>query len=122
MAQVKAIQQNANQIAGAIQGNLEMIANDLRGWLGDGDYGRIVNAQVGTPFQRANDLVQRVITQVRIDPGQYQLFYSVLEQYDDLHGVLKRLPEPEGESVLLLCMFVASQAKHKCNGVNHYYR
>ena len=118
MAQVKAIQQNANQIAGAIQGNLEMIANDLRGWLGDGDYGRIVTAQVGTPFQRANDLVQRVITQVEIDPGQYQFFYSVLEQYDNLHGVLRKLPEPEGESVLYSAYLLL--AKYKCNEVNHY--
>ena len=108
MAQVKAIQQNTNDIAETIQGSLERIANDLRGWLGDGDYDRILNTQVGTPFQRANDLVQRVITQVKIDPGQYQVFYSVLEKRGHLDGVLKKLPKPEGESVLLLCMSVAS--------------
>lgn len=100
MARVKAIQQNANDIAWAMQGNLELIANDLRGCLGDGDY----DAQVGTPFQRANDLVQRIITQIRIDPGQYQVFYSVLGQHDNLHSVLKKLPKPEGEAVLLLCI------------------
>lgn len=87
-----------------MQGNLELIANDLRGCLGDGDYDRIVNAQVGTPFQRANDLIQRIITQIRIDPGQYQVFYSVLEQHDNLHSVLKKLPKPESEAVLLLCI------------------
>lgn len=83
-----------------MQGNLELIANDLRGCLGDGDYDRIVNAQVGTPFQRANDLVQRIITQIRIDP----VFYSVLEQHDNLHSMLKKLPKPESEAVLLLCI------------------
>ena len=102
MAQAKAIQDNANHIAEAIQGDLERIANDLREMLGGGDYDRIVDVHVGTSFRRANDLVQCVITQVKIDPGQYQVFYSVLEKYPNVHGLLNKLPKPDGESVLLL--------------------
>ena len=107
MAEAEAIQENTNHIAKAIQGNLVLIANDLRKLLGDVDYDRILNAQI-TPFQRANDLVQCIITQVKTDSGQYQVFYSVLEKYPNLHGVLKKLPKPGGELVLLLCMSVAS--------------
>ena len=58
-------------------GDLERIANDLREMLGGGDYDRIVDVHVGTSFRRANDLVQRVITQVKIDPSLLQCFREV---------------------------------------------
>ena len=98
--QVEAIERNTNDIARAIQGNLIIIANDLKpkGLLGDEDYDRIVNTQATPQLQRANDLVQRVIAQVKLDPTQYQVFYSVLEKYPNLQVLLKILPTPDGES------------------------
>ena len=100
-----AIEEFANKIALAIQGNLITIPNDLKskGLLGDEDYGRIVNTQATPPLQRANDLVQCVITQVKIDPGQYQVFYSVLEKHPNLQVLLKMLPTPDGESCYTVC-------------------
>ena len=100
-----AIEEFANKIALAIQGNLVTIPNDLKskGLLGDEDYGRIVNTQAISPLQRANDLVQCVITQVKIDLTQYQVFYSVLEKYPNLQVLLKILPTPDGESCYTAC-------------------
>ena len=101
-----AIEEFANKIALAIQGNLITIPNDLKskGLLGDEDYGRIVNTQAISPLQRANDLVQCVITQVKIDPTQYQVFYSVLEKHPNLQVLLKILPTPDGESYYIACL------------------
>ena len=95
-----AIEEFANKIAQAIQGNLITIPNDLKskGLLGDEDYDRIVNTQAISPLQRANDLVQCVSRQVKIDPGQYHVFCSVLEKHYNLHSLLKILPKPDGES------------------------
>ena len=99
--QVKAIEQNANVLAGVIRGNLTLIANDLKGLqlLGDKDYDRIVNAQATRPLERANDLLQCIITPVKIAPTLYQDFYNVLEKYLNPQVLLNILPEPEeGES------------------------
>ena len=98
--QVKAIRQNANDLAELIRGNLTLIANDLKGLqlLGDEDYDRIVNTKATPPLERANDLLQCVITPVKIAPTLYQDFYSVLEKYLNPHVLLKLLPKPEGES------------------------
>ena len=97
--QLKAIEHNTNDIARAIEGNLTIIANDLKpkGLLGEEDYDRIVNTPATPPLQRANDLVQRVIVQVKIDPTQYQVFYSVLEDHLNLRVLLEILPKPNGE-------------------------
>ena len=96
----QAIEQYANDIVLAIEGSLITIPNDLKskGLLGDEDYDRIVNTQATPQLQRANDLVQRVIAQVKLDPTQYQVFYSVLEKYPNLQVLLKILPTPDGES------------------------
>ena len=97
--QVKAIKQNANDLAGLIRGNLTLIANDLKGLrlLGDEDYDRVVNAKVTPPLERANDLLQCIITPVKVAPTLYQDFYVVLEKYFNPQVLLKLLPEPEGE-------------------------
>ena len=96
----QAIEQYANDIVLAIEGSLITIPNDLKskGLLGDEDYDRIVNTQATPPLQRANDLVQCVSRQVKIDPTQYQVFYSVLEKHPNLHSLLKILQKPDGES------------------------
>ena len=96
----QAIEQYANDIVLAIEGSLITIPNDLKskGLLGDEDYDRIVNTQAIPPLQRANDLVQCVSRQVKIDPGQYQVFCSVLVKHCNLHSLLKILPKPDGES------------------------
>ena len=100
----EAIEQYANQIALAIQGSLTTVGNELKskGLLGDEDYGRIVH-QATPPLQRANDLVQCVITQVQIDPTRYQVFYSVLEDHRNLQILLEILPKPNGESCYTAC-------------------
>ena len=97
--QVKAIDENANDIARAIQGNLTIIANNLKskGLLGDEDYDRIVNTPATPPLQRANDLVQCVYRQVKIVPKQYQVFYGVLEKHRNLQFLLEIIPKPNGE-------------------------
>ena len=101
----QAIDEHANTIALAIEGNLTTVGNDLKwkGLLGDEDYGRIVNTQATPPLQRANDLVQCVSRQVKIDPRQYQVFCSILEKYCNLHSLLKKLPKPDGESCYTAC-------------------
>ena len=106
--QVKSIEQCTNTIAMLISGNLTLIANDLRELLDDMDYSRIVSATATPPLQRANDLIQCVITQVKVDPAKYQVFYSVIKKYRTLQVLLKKLPEPDGRlvgfSVQFLCM------------------
>ena len=99
--QVKAIKQNANDLGELIRGNLTLIANDLKGLrlLGDEDYDRVVNTKSTPPLERANDLLQCVITQVKIAPALYQDFYNVLEEYLNPQVLLNILPKPEeGES------------------------
>ena len=98
--QVKAIKQNANDLAELIRGNLTHIANDLKGLrlLGDEDYDRIVNAQAMRPLQRANDLLQCIIAIVKVAPTLYQDFYNILEKHLNPQVLLNILPEPEGES------------------------
>ena len=100
----EAVGEHANTIALAIQGNLTTVGNELKskGLLGDEDYGRIVH-QATPPLQRANDLVQCVITQVQIDPTRYQVFYSVLEDHRNLQILLEILPRPNGESCYTAC-------------------
>ena len=98
--QVKAIKQNANDLAELIRGNLTLIANDLKSLrlLSDEDYDRVVNTKVTPPLERANDLLQCVITPVKIAPPLYQDFYNVLEKYLHRQVLLNILPKPEGES------------------------
>lgn len=98
--QVKAIRQNANDLAELIRGNLTLIANNLKSLrlLGDEDYDRIVNTKATPPLERANDLLQCVITPVKIVPTLYQDFYNVLEKHLNPHVLLKLLPKPEGKS------------------------
>ena len=98
--QVKAIKQNTNDLAKLICGNLTLIANDLKGLrlLGDEDYDRVVNTKATPPLERANDLLQCIVTPVKIAPPLYQDFYNVLEKYLNPQVLLKLLPEPEGES------------------------
>ena len=98
--QVKAIKQNTNELAKQIRGKLTFIANDLKDLqlLGDEDYDRVVNTKANPPLERANDLLQFVITQVTIAPTLYQSFYNVLKKYLNPQVLLKLLPEPEGES------------------------
>ena len=98
--QVKAIEQNAIHLAGLICGNLTLIANDLKGLrlLSDDDYDRVVNTKATPPLKRANDLLQCMITPVKIAPTLYQDFYNVLEKYLNPQVLLYILPKPEGES------------------------
>ena len=98
--QVTSIKQNANVLAELIRGNLTLIANDLKGLrlLGDEDYDRVVNTKATPPLERANDLLQCMITPVKIAPPLYQDFYNVLEKYLNPQVLLKILPKPEGES------------------------
>ena len=98
--QVKSIEQNTNTIAMLISGNLTLIANDLRELLDDLDYSRIVSTTATPPLQRANDLIQCVITHIKVDPRKYQVLYSVIKKYRTLQVLLKKLPEPDGELVL----------------------
>ena len=101
----QAIDEHANQIALAIQGSLTTVGNKLRprGLLGDEEYGRIVDTQATPPLQRVNDFVQCVSRQVKLDPTQYQVFYSVLEKYPNLQVLLEILPTPDGESCYTAC-------------------
>ena len=98
--QVKSIKQNANDLAELIRGNLTLIANDLKGLrlLGDEDYDRIINTKATPPLERANDLLQCIISPVKIAPTLYQDFYNVLEKYLNPQVLLKILPKPESES------------------------
>ena len=97
--EVKAIKQNVNDLAKLIRGKLTLIANDLKGLLllSDEEYDRVVNTKATPPLERANDLLQFVITQVERAPTLYQDFYNVLENYLNPQVLLKLLPEPEGE-------------------------
>ena len=102
-SQVKAIKQNANDLAGLIRGSLTLIANDLKGLqlLGDEDYDRTVITKATPPLERANYLLQCVIIQVKIAPPLYQDFYNVLKKYLNPQVFLKILPE--GESCYIHC-------------------
>ena len=106
-AGVKAIKQKTNVIDMLIKGNLILIANDLKGlgWLGDQEYDTIVNNTATGALQRANDLIQSVITQLEAVPTNYQVFYSILEKHLNPEILETILPQPGGESVL--CM-------HRC--------
>ena len=108
--QVKAIKQNANHLAGLIRGNLTLIANDLKSLrlLGDEDYDRVVNTKATPPLERANDLLQCSITQIKIAPQLYQDFYNVLGRYLNPQVLLKILPKPEGESCYTAPSSIAS--------------
>ena len=102
----RAIEQKANEIAEQIVGDLEPIANDLKSekLLSVSDLDRIVNP-ANPPLQRANTLVRRVVTQVKIVSTQYQVFYNVLEKHLNPAVLANILPQPDGESVLH-CMSV----------------
>ena len=97
----RAIEENTNSIAELITGNLTLIANDLKSeqLIGDEDYDRIVNTPANPPLQRANDLLQRVITNVKTAPMLYEVFYSVLEKHCNLQALTEILPKPDGKSV-----------------------
>ena len=101
----KVVAENANKIAKLIKGNLTTISNDLKHvkLLTDEDYDEIVDTRGNPPLQRANTLIQRVITQVEIDTAQYEAFCGVLENHFNPEVVRKILPKLDGESVLF-CM------------------
>ena len=102
-SQVRAIKQNRNKLAELIQGDLISIANDLNAQrlLPDVTHGNIVSNPPS--FQSANDLIQRGIAQVKIDPAKYEVFRGVLEKHFDPEVLRKLLPKLDGESVLY-CM------------------
>ena len=108
--QVESIKQNRNKIVALIQGDLILIVNDLNGvkLLSDEGYDEIVNTQGNPPLQRANNLIQRVIPQVEIDPAQYEVFCGVLEKHFKPEIVRKILPKLAGESVLYCTVCIAS--------------
>ena len=98
MAAVRAIKQNCNELAELIEGNLITIANELngQGLLPDPAHREIVNNPPS--FQSANKLILHVITRVKINPAQYQVFYRVLENH--FQADVLTLPNLDGESVL----------------------
>ena len=98
--QVKAIKQNRNELAELIEGDLISIANELnnQGLLPDTAHREIVSSTAS--FQRANQLIQHVITRVKIDSTQYQVFYRVLVKHFDPEVLRHLLQELDGESVL----------------------
>ena len=101
-AGLKAIKQQTNTIDKLIKGNLILVANDLKGlgWLGDQEYDTIVNNTATGALQRANDLIQCVITQLEAVPTKYQDFYGVLKKHLNPEVLETILPQPGGESVL----------------------
>ena len=101
-AGLKAIKQQTNTIDELIKGNLILVANDLKGlgWLGDQEYDTIVNNTATGALQRANDLIQCVITQLEAVPTKYQDFYGVLKKHLNPEVLETILPHPSGESVL----------------------
>ena len=90
------LERNANGIAKIIEGEIIPIANDMKDCLGPMDYSRIVNTPAVPPLERANTLVQRVITQVEVEPKQFHHFTNVLKKHGKL-GPVKRLIDPDGE-------------------------
>ena len=90
------LEHNANGIAKIIEGEIIPIANDMKDCLSDMDYSRIVNTPAVPPLERANTLVQRVITQVEVEPEQFQHFTGVLRNHGKLSSV-RRLVDPDGE-------------------------
>ena len=99
---VEAIQLHVNAFTKLIQGSIVSVCNDLKsqGLLGEEDYDGIVNGK-NPPCERANDLIQLVITRVKVEALQYQVFYSILwDKHKNLHIWLKKLPESHCESVL----------------------
>ena len=103
--QIKVVTENANNIAKLIVGDLTTICNDLKyvKLLTDEGYDEIVNATAIPPLQRANNLIQRIIRQVEVDPAQYEVFCGVLEKHLNPKVVREILPKVDGESVLF-CM------------------
>ena len=102
MDAVKAIEENANKLAELMQRSLYSIANDLKypGLLSVEEHSKIVN-DANPPLPRANELIQCVISQVKVEESQYQVFYSILwDKHKNLQTLLMKLPKPHGESVL----------------------
>ena len=95
---------NANGIAKIIEGEIVPIANDMKDCLGPMDYSRIVNTPAVPPLERANTLVQRVITQVEVEPQKFHHFTKVLKKHGKLNSV-KRLVDPDGEFDILYLSF-----------------
>ena len=94
---------NANGIAKIIEGEIVAIANDMKDCLGPMDYSRIVNTPAVPPLERANTLVQRVITQVEVEPQKFHRFTDVLKKHGKLSSV-KRLVDPDGEfDIFAIC-------------------
>ena len=94
---------NANGIAKIIEGEIIPIANDMKDCLGPMDYSRIVNTPAVPPLERANTLVQRVITQVEVEPQKFHRFTDVLKKHGKLSSV-KRLVDPDGEfDIFAIC-------------------
>jgi len=90
------LERNANGIAKIIEGEIIPIANDMKGCLGAMDYSRIVNTPAVPPLERANTLVQRVITQVEVEPKHFHTFTDVLKKHGKLSSV-RSLVDPDGE-------------------------
>lgn len=83
-----------------MQGNLVHIANDLKAsrMLCDEDYDIIVNNTTIPQFQRANYVLQHVITQVKTAQTQYQVFYDVLEKHLNPEILTMILPKTGDEA------------------------
>ena len=90
------LERHANMIAKTIEGKIIPIANDMRHCLSDMDYSEIVNTPAIPPLQRANTLVQRVITQVEVEPKQFHTFADVLKKHGMLSSV-RELVDLDGE-------------------------
>jgi len=90
------LERNANGIAKIIEGEIIPIANDMKDCLGAMDYSRIVNTPAVPPLERANTLVQRVITQVEVEPERFHTFTDVLKKHGKLSSV-RSLVDPDGE-------------------------
>ena len=106
--QLKAITENANKVAKLIKGNLTTIANDLKPvqLLSDEGYDEIVDNQLTPPLKRANNLIQRVISVMEVDPTQYEVFRGVLEKHLNPEVLRKTLPKLGGESVLSVTSYI----------------
>ena len=90
------LERNANGIAKIIEGEIVPIANDMKSCLGPMDYSRIVKTPAVPPLERANTLLQCVITQVEVLPELFHTFTSVLKKHGKFRSV-KRLVDPDGE-------------------------
>ena len=92
------LERSANGIAKIIEGELIPIATDLKAksFLGDMEYNTIAKTPAIPPLERANTLVQHVITQVDVAPEKFHHFTDVLKKHGKLSSV-KRLIDPDGE-------------------------